>query len=112
MPNGAYIPVFERDYIELTRCFPVQETGTDSNGNPTLEVTYEQCSPFYVNKNDILCVNRMFDPLNGDYVGNKSEIYIKDVVAPIVVAQSYTYLKNMLNTIDNTDLMQDGCACL
>lgn len=112
MPNGAYIPVFKRDYIELTRCFPVQESGTDSDGNPYLEVTYEQCSPFYVNKNDIICINRMYDSLSGDFVGNKSEIFIKDLLTPIVVAQTYSYLKNQLNTIDNTDLMQDGCACL
>ena len=43
---------------------------------------------------------------------NKSEIFIKDLLTPIVVAQTYSYLKNQLNTIDNTDLMQDGCACL
>lgn len=103
----AKIPYLPPNNIQFQQIIPVQETRTTIINGESVDLPYtnfSQTENFYCDRHQIIAVGKLFDQ-DGNLAG--SQVYIRGIMAPIFVSDSYTSIKNIMDNINCADLCND-----
>lgn len=103
----AKIPYLPPNNIQLQQIIPMQETRSTTIGGETVELpytNYTHTENFYCDRHQIIAVGKFFDQ-DGNVAG--CQVYIRGIMAPIFVSDSYTSIKNIMDNINCADLCND-----
>ena len=99
------IPIYSKDYITLTRVIVRATTPPQLDMNNQLVPPVLVENPIYLNKNSIDFVEEYYDVQTQKFL-NCRNIAIGPIV--LQVKESYNAIKTIMDTIDCTDLCNDG----
>ena len=103
----AKIPYLTPNNIQFQQIIPVQETRTVIINGESVDLPYtnfSQTEDFYCDRNQIIAVGKLFDQ-DGNLVG--CQVYIRGIMAPIFVSNSYSSIKNIMDNITCATLCDD-----
>ena len=103
----AKIPYLPPNNIQLQQIIPMQETRSTTIAGETVELpytNYSQTENFYCDRHQIIAVGKFFDQDN-NLAG--CQVFIRGIQGPILVSDSYTSIKNIMDNINCADLCTD-----